>query len=617
MSGKRLSPDQLNQLRVEAVTLRLQKKTLAKISDKTGLSHPTIIDAYNRFLTGGWDAIKTKHRGRPKGSKALEPSNQQQLATTLCSIRPEEIDSECRLWSLPLLQHWLTQSQHLNVTPRTVARYADDWGFNPSALSSTDYQGSPKRWIDEHFPELLKQTRKTRSKVLIGGFTAVESVQPQPSKAQPTPSLPTTEEANKPHRHGHMIYARDLRGKLFWLATPGQVDADLIIDFFRRLMQQSNTKIDLLFKSASLATYPDIQNWLRDHDAELALTAIPLASPKVPAPQMEHPVLGTQAKTEKEHSATPAAPPAHKETPRKIMTLTHLQRLEAESMQIMREVVAEAENPVMLYSVGKDSAVMLHLAMKAFYPSIPPFPLLHVDTTWKFKEMYAFRDQMARELGMDLLVHINPEGLKKEINPFIHGSAIHTDIMKTQGLKQALDKYGFDIAFGGARRDEEKSRAKERIFSFRTEQHRWDPKSQRPEIWKLYNTRKHKGESIRVFPLSNWTELDIWQYIHLESIPIVPLYLAAERPVVERDGALIMVDDERLPLMPGEVPLLKKVRFRTLGCYPLTGAVESEADTLPAIIQEMLLTKTSERQGRMIDHDSAASMEKKKQEGYF
>ncbi|MBA2676631.1 MAG: sulfate adenylyltransferase subunit CysD [Ramlibacter sp.] len=299
------------------------------------------------------------------------------------------------------------------------------------------------------------------------------------------------------------------------------------------------------------------------------------------------------------------------------MTLTHLQRLEAESIHIMREVVAEADNPVMLYSIGKDSAVMLHLAMKAFYPAKPPFPLLHVDTRWKFKEMYAMRERMARELGLKLLVHINPEGVAKDINPFTHGSAIHTDVMKTEGLKQALDMHGFDAAFGGARRDEEKSRAKERIFSFRTSQHRWDPKNQRPELWRLYNARKHKGESMRVFPLSNWTELDIWQYIYLQSIPIVPLYFSAERPVVERDGTLIMVDDERMPLNPGEVPVMRKVRFRTLGCYPLTGAVESEADTLPAIIQEMLLTKTSERQGRVIDHDSAASMEKKKQEGYF
>jgi sulfate adenylyltransferase subunit 2 len=302
---------------------------------------------------------------------------------------------------------------------------------------------------------------------------------------------------------------------------------------------------------------------------------------------------------------------------RSLVHLTHLQRLEAESIQIMREVVAVAEKPVMLYSIGKDSAVMLHLALKAFAPGKPPFPLLHVDTTWKFRDMYAFRDRMAADLGFDLLVHTNPDAVERGINPFTHGSAVHTDIWKTEGLKQALTKYGFDAAFGGARRDEEKSRAKERVFSFRSAQHRWDPKNQRPELWRLYNAQKQRGESIRVFPLSNWTELDVWLYIYLEGIPIVPLYFAQERPVVERDGVLIMVDDDRMPLEPGERPMLKQVRFRTLGCYPLTGAVESGAATLPAVIQEMLLTKTSERQGRVIDHDSSGSMEKKKQEGYF
>ncbi|WP_420136312.1 sulfate adenylyltransferase subunit CysD [Sphingomonas sp.] len=298
-------------------------------------------------------------------------------------------------------------------------------------------------------------------------------------------------------------------------------------------------------------------------------------------------------------------------------SLTHLQRLEAESIHILREVVAETEKPVMLYSVGKDSAVMLHLARKAFYPAPPPFPLLHVDTTWKFKAMYDLRDKAAREAGMELLVYQNPEAKARGINPFDHGS-LHTDMWKTEGLKQALDQYGFDAAFGGARRDEEKSRAKERIFSFRSANHRWDPKNQRPELWHLYNARKAKGESIRIFPISNWTELDIWQYIHLEQIEIVPLYFAAPRPTVERDGMLLMVDDDRFPLGPGEVPVDRSVRFRTLGCYPLTGAIESEAKTLPEVIQEMLLTTTSERQGRAIDKDAAgAGMEKKKQEGYF
>jgi len=317
-------------------------------------------------------------------------------------------------------------------------------------------------------------------------------------------------------------------------------------------------------------------------------------------------VVATAART------APIAPPHTK-----LASVTHLRRLEAESIHIMREVVAEAANPVMLYSIGKDSSVMLHLARKAFFPGSLPFPLLHVDTTWKFRDMYAFRDRIVAETGIRLIVHVNQEGLSMGINPFKHGSAIHTDIMKTQALKQALEKYQFDAAFGGARRDEEKSRAKERIFSFRSAQHRWDPKNQRPELWKLYNMRIQRGESIRVFPLSNWTELDVWQYIYMEKIPVVPLYLAKERPVVERDGTLIMVDDERMQLRDREVPEYKKVRFRTLGCYPLTGAIPSNADTVPAIIQEMLLANTSERQGRVIDFDAAASMEKKKQEGYF
>lgn len=299
------------------------------------------------------------------------------------------------------------------------------------------------------------------------------------------------------------------------------------------------------------------------------------------------------------------------------MKMTHLRQLEAESIHIIREVAAEFENPVMLYSIGKDSAVMLHLARKAFYPARLPFPLLHVDTTWKFREMIEFRDRIAREYGIELLVHTNEEGAREGVSPFTHGSALYTDIMKTEALKQALDKYKFDAAFGGARRDEEKSRAKERIFSFRTADHRWDPKNQRPELWNIYNAKVRPGESIRAFPLSNWTELDVWQYIHLENIPIVPLYFAAERPVVERDGMLIMADDERLQLKPGEQIEMRSVRFRTLGCYPLTGAVPSTAATLPEIIREMLLARTSERQGRLIDHDQAGSMEKKKQEGYF
>jgi sulfate adenylyltransferase subunit 2 len=304
-------------------------------------------------------------------------------------------------------------------------------------------------------------------------------------------------------------------------------------------------------------------------------------------------------------------------TREKTITLTHLQRLEAESIHIMREVVGEAQKPVMLYSMGKDSAVMVHLARKAFAPGSPPFPLLHVDTTWKFRAMYEFRDRAARDSGMELIVHQNPDAKARGINPFEHGSQVHTDMWKTEGLKQALDLYGFDVAFGGARRDEEVSRAKERVFSFRATNHRWDPKNQRPELWRLYNAKKAKSQSIRVFPISNWTELDIWQYIHLQNIPIVPLYFAAPRPTVRRDGLLLMVDDDRFPLRPNEHPVMRSIRFRTLGCYPLTGAIESQATTLSAVIQEMLLTTTSERQGRAIDHDQNASMEKKKRDGYF
>lgn len=399
------------------------------------------------------------------------------------------------------------------------------------------------------------------------------------------------------HNKGlYLLWACNPRGEIMWLnLTTPPTDPDYCA-LGAKLLAKYGKGFSLSLSFAGTQYTPQFAQWLHEHPQVKLLSPTPsnTSTPK--------------AKPMKPSQTTQSIDANH---------LTHLQRLEAESIHIMREVVATCDNPVMLYSIGKDSAVMLRLALKAFHPAKLPFPLLHVDTGWKFKDMYAFRDRMQAEHDFKLLVHQNPDGIAMGINPFTHGSQIHTDVMKTQGLKQALDHYQFDAAFGGARRDEEKSRAKERIFSFRSAQHRWDPKNQRPEFWNLYNTHKNKGESLRVFPISNWTELDIWQYIHLENIPIVPLYFSQERPVVERDGALIMVDDERIPLQPGEVPMLKKVRFRTLGCYPLTGAVESEADTLPNIIQEMLLTKTSERQGRVIDHDAAASMEKKKQEGYF
>ena len=426
--------------------------------------------------------------------------------------------------------------------------------------------------------------------------------------------------------------AVDARGQAAWLPVPSLSLQDAYIDFLARLQAHTPQPVAAWLHGLALARATQLNDWIAAQP-RLQVLACPIALARRTAPADEIVQLAPPPLAADPFPSNPVAPrlaPAPSATAPgrpfvtplasitdEPMNLTHLQRLEAESIHIMREVVAEADNPVMLYSIGKDSAVMLHLARKAFFPSPPPFPLLHVDTTWKFRAMYEMRERMARESGMELLVHQNPEAAELGINPFTHGSQIHTDMWKTQGLKQALDKYNFDAAFGGARRDEEKSRAKERIFSFRSAQHRWDPKNQRPELWRLYNGRKLKGESIRVFPISNWTELDIWQYIYLENIPIVPLYFAAERPVVNRDGTLIMVDDDRMPLKAGEVPMMKSVRFRTLGCYPLSGAVESEAATLKDVIQEMLLTRTSERQGRMIDHDSAASMEKKKQEGYF
>ena len=385
----------------------------------------------------------------------------------------------------------------------------------------------------------------------------------------------------------------------FHLQAPRDADYLAVVEGFSTM---SSDKFKIETDIYDLKYCPLLQSWQKEH-------------PQIEIMASNH----SKPKTSKARKIKVNTSPSSKliSNMKEAHSLSHLDLLEAESIHIFREVIAEADKPVMLYSIGKDSAVMLHLAMKAFYPAKLPFPLLHVDTTWKFQEMYAFRAEIQQRYGFELITHINPEGVAKGINPFTHGSQIHTDIMKTQGLKQALDQHGFDVAFGGARRDEEKSRAKERIFSFRSKEHRWDPKNQRPELWNLYNVKKNPGESIRVFPLSNWTELDIWQYIYLNDIPIVPLYFAQNRPVVNRGGTLIMVDDDRMPLADGEIPQMKKVRFRTLGCYPLTGAIESEASTLTDIIQEMLLTKTSERQGRVIDHDGAASMEKKKQEGYF
>jgi sulfate adenylyltransferase subunit 2 len=569
VNGNHISVDDLNARRRQAVRLRLQGEKLAVVTASTGLSTPTVISAVKSYRLGGWPAVDVHpRRGRPlKSQTGLDPVHVEALVQAMLGGPPDLGGAlPDTLWSRKAVAAWLAQ--------RTGTRPSAGAATRLCVLLGLDFD-------DDSLPSPVPSTRDEPMH-----YHGTERY------LAAWPGVPADS-----GKIG-LLCIKAARGQLLWLAFAGPLEARHYLEFLARLPRRRGATKLAIAGSARLMRVPELRNWLE------AQSAVQLIDPDLGAP------------------STIAPPPTPIRTStvfahRTDMPLTHLQRLEAESIHIMREVVAEADKPVMLYSVGKDSAVMLHLAMKAFYPSKPPFPLMHVDTRWKFRDMYTFRDRMVKDLGLELLTHVNPEGIAKNINPFTHGSAIHTDVMKTEGLKQALDKHGFDAAFGGARRDEEKSRAKERIFSFRSDQHRWDPKNQRPELWKLYNARKNKGESLRVFPLSNWTELDIWQYIHLQNIPIVPLYFAAQRPVVERNGTLIMVDDDRMPLMHGEVPMMRNVRFRTLGCYPLTGAVESQADTLPAIIQEMLLTRTSERQGRVIDHDSAASMEKKKQEGYF
>jgi len=552
--------------RHQAVALRESGTSLEKISKQTGLSKPTVIALYKDFKSGGWSAVEGRRVGRPRIHKDDKPNPDIQSKLRPMPFPPKEFGAiDKPLWDCDSLANWLTIHHQTDHNARSIRRLINKWGWLPN-------------WPTIEERPKLNNPKLTRLQVQV-----------QPNILNQI----------------WLIISRGPRGELLWLTLdhpPNDLD---YIAWAERLLSKYSSGVLLNFQFAGLKFSPHFKSWLSTH---------PDFQIQTPSPQKK-----TPPEPKKMASSSAASTKSQSINPSTVTTdhLTHLQRLEAESIHIMREVVASCDNPVMLYSIGKDSACMLHLALKAFYPAKLPFPLMHVDTTWKFKDMYAFRDKMQAQHDFKLITHINQEGLAKGINPFTHGSQIHTDIMKTQGLKQALDHHRFDAAFGGARRDEEKSRAKERIFSFRTAQHRWDPKNQRPELWNLYNTHKHKGESLRVFPISNWTELDIWQYIYLENIPIVPLYFAKERPVVDRDGSLIMVDDERMPLHEGEVPLMRKVRFRTLGCYPLTGAVESQADTLTAIIQEMLLTTTSERQGRVIDHDGAASMEKKKQEGYF
>lgn len=529
--------------------------TLSAVAQQTGLSAPTVSALMQAYEAGGWDAITQRTAGRPKGGSRATQKSLAHLKEKLLSEKTRTV------LTTQALAQWLEDQGDATPNERAAIRRLADWDLLP--------------------PDATNQ---------LGHLY---------------PKQDTT-----------VLWARGPKSEVYLQVCPLPV---LDTDYLRlvQTLHQHHSK-GLAFKVADhgfagLRYTPKLAAYLQAHPEISLVTHDPMEPKPMSAMTPITPKETTSASSARKANEVSAdASPIIGSS-----TLTHLQRLEAESIAILREVVAESDNPVMLYSIGKDSAVMLRLAVKAFYPAKIPFPLLHVDTTWKFQDMYRFRARMQEEHDFKLLVHTNPEGLAQGINPFTHGSQIHTDIMKTVALKQALDKYGFDVAFGGARRDEEKSRAKERVFSFRTKDHRWDPKNQRPELWSLYNTKKHKGESIRVFPISNWTELDIWQYIYLEDIPIVPLYFSAPRPVVSRDGTLIMVDDDRMPLAPGEVPMMKSVRFRTLGCYPLTGAVESKAATLEEVIQEMLLTKTSERQGRVIDHDAAASMEKKKQEGYF
>lgn len=607
----RKNVETLNALRQQAVELRLAGSTLAQTQRVVGLSAPTIIAAVKAYKTGGWDAVAVGPRGRPRvDPDADSESNIKQELIRAATLRPIQQGNSpdhlgdplaARLWSSERVDAWM-RSRSISVSRSTLLVWLRKWSLQPPSRykalrvrATAEHPENDPAWIAEH----ERFARRARRR-----------------------GAPVFWVASRPIDEQHyQLYAHDLRGHAFWCLTIGAPNAQHYRQFLHALSEHHDNKVSLVLAGAHLTRDKVLAAWVDCSATDLLIVGDPADStyqPPDPETRMSDPNK-TVAAPEAPATAMQAAGMHATGTPTagKTRTLTHLQRLEAESLHIMREVVAEANNPVMLYSVGKDSAVMLHLARKAFFPAPPPFPLLHVDTTWKFKAMYEFRDSIVKQYGLELLTHTNPEGLRQKVNPFTHGSALHTDIMKTQGLKQALDEHRFDFAFGGARRDEEKSRAKERVFSFRSAQHRWDAKNQRPELWKLYNARKHRDESIRVFPLSNWTELDIWQYIHREEIPIVPLYLAAERPVVLRDGSLIMVDDERMPMQEGEVPQMRSVRFRTLGCYPLTGAVESTATTLEEIIQEMLLTRTSERQGRMIDHDAAASMEKKKQEGYF
>lgn len=547
------TPPTISERRKAAVSLRLEGATLAEVAKKTGFSLPTVSALTKAYESGGWAAVESIHPGRPKGGSRQGAQDLTDLRSAFVSER-QPGKPFGSVFSMSALADWIAKRTHESISERTATRRLAEWGLLP-------------------------------------------------------PDQPLCAGTLYPDTQTAIFWARGPKSEILIMPSALPLSDLAYCELFQALHDHFSKGLAITLNFAGIQYTPQLAAWLTQHPQFQLLESKPPGNTMAQKTKKRVPTSNRDLNKPSE--------PRTAHSPKKSSALTHLQRLEAEAIYTLREVVAEAENPVMLYSIGKDSTVMVRLAVKAFYPAKVPFPLLHIDSTWEFQQMYAFSQWLQKEHDLKLISYVNQAGIDQGINPFTHGSQIHTDVLRTQGLKQALDHYGFDFAFGGGRRDEEKSRAKERIFSFRTKDHRWDPKNQRPELWNLYNTKKHKGETIRVFPISNWTELDIWQYIHLEQIPIVPLYLSAPRPVVNRDGTLIMVDDERMPLAAGEVPMIRNVRFRTLGCYPFTGAVESTATSLEDVIQEMLLTKTSERQGRVIDHDAAASMEKKKQEGYF
>ncbi len=606
-------PDLIRRKRA-AVEARIAGASLRRAAALSGLSQPTVIAAYRAWQARGWDGLKSAAGGRPAGSgMSIPQAHWQRLCAAIAAAAPSACGLSELLWNHAAVKQWLEANQ-LPIPPqRTLHRYLKALGL---VGVEDPTQTAPGWWRQRVYAQI-----KGRARALRGGLLWLDE-------------CPLPAELASGERSGGLLRAIDSRRSVYCLAWRGSLREAQLVDFLQRLTQAHPGRLLLVLGHPVWLGEGALSEWLNraaprvlsyrlpdQQGAGLARQPRPAQIARTPpASALPGPQRSGFGPLLKQLMAEPSvANPdyARRSDQGRTLAMDHLDRLEAESIHIFREVLAEAERPVLLYSIGKDSAVLLHLALKAFYPARLPFPLLHVDTTWKFKAMYAHRDQLVQRLGLQLISYTNPEGLAKGVNPFTHGANVHTDIMKTQALKQALDLHHFDVAFGGARRDEEKSRAKERVLSFRNAQHRWDPKNQRPELWRLYNGRKRRGESLRAFPLSNWTEADVWQYIQREGIELVPLYLAAERPVVERDGALIMVDDERMPLRDGEVPVLRRVRFRTLGCYPLTGAIESAADTLEAVVAETLGARSSERQGRVIDQDPSASMERKKQEGYF